>query len=111
MAFRTEGWRGERSNVTSRRSVGASIHIHWQIPFHMEFLLCVKHSSLLPEHGLQSSRGEHDRLSLGRLGNHLKAPRDAKLNPKTCEVQRLTTLVDEPSQTHRISLVAEFHTF
>src|SRR5262249_21345882 len=81
------------------------------IPFHMEFLLCVKHSSLLPEHGLQSSRGEHDRLSLGRLGNHLKAPRDAKLNPKNCEGQRPTTLVDEHSQTHRISLFADFHTF
>jgi hypothetical protein len=42
----------------------------------MEFLFCVKHSWLLPEHGLQSSRGEHDRLAVGRLGNHLKRDND-----------------------------------
>jgi hypothetical protein len=28
------------------------------VPFHMDFLLCVKHGSLLPEHGLQSTRGD-----------------------------------------------------
>jgi CRP-like cAMP-binding protein len=64
----------------------------------MEFLLCVKHSWLLPEHGLQSSRGEHDRLSLGRLGNHLKRDNDIAGQVWSYEAQNQALLLIQRAQ-------------